>query len=113
MALVASFYFLDTLEAPFYALETLQVCFKCVKKVKRSTKEPQAQLCFPDGMRALSASPPSPVPKMPVCGEGQSRRGGVGFAAFRRWTLYVPVRCGVHSGGYHRTGSVASHSIEV
>jgi hypothetical protein len=49
MALGASFYLLDTLEAPFYALETLQVCFKYIKKVKRSPKEPQGQLCFPDG----------------------------------------------------------------
>ena len=49
MALGASFYLLDTLEAPFYALETLQVCSKCVKKVKRSPKESQAQLCPPDG----------------------------------------------------------------
>ena len=50
MALGASFYLLDTLEAPFYALETLQVCFKCVKKVKRSPKESQAQLCLPDDL---------------------------------------------------------------
>ena len=47
-ALGASCYLLDTLGAPFCACETLQVCFKCVKKVKRSPKEPQAQLCFPD-----------------------------------------------------------------
>ena len=48
MALGASFYLLDTLEVPFCTLEMLQVCFKCVKKVKRSPKEPQGQLCFPD-----------------------------------------------------------------
>jgi hypothetical protein len=47
MALGASFYLLDILEAPFNALKTLQVCFKYVKKVKRSPKEPQVQLYFP------------------------------------------------------------------
>jgi hypothetical protein len=50
MALGASFYLLDTLEVPFCTLEMLQVCFKCVKKVTRSSKEPQGQLCFSDGL---------------------------------------------------------------
>jgi hypothetical protein len=53
MALGASFYLLDTLEVPFCTLEMLQVCFKCVKKVKRSLKEPQGQLCFSDVVHAL------------------------------------------------------------
>ena len=57
MALGASFYLLDTLEAPFYALETLQVCFKCAKKVKRSPKESRAQLCLPGATTPLHSWP--------------------------------------------------------
>ena len=52
MALGASFYLLDTLEAPFYSFETPQVCFKCVKKVKRSPRSLEHSCVFL--MRAMS-----------------------------------------------------------